>query len=420
MFDLDKWQEIFHTLKKNKLRTFFTAFGVFWGIFMLVIMLGSGQGLNNAAFSDFGNMATNSVFMWTQRTTIPYKGFTRGRFYNFKNSDTQALRDNIPEIDLIAPRIQGWGAQGSNNVIRGIRTGAFTIFGDYPDMQKIDPLNLTTGRFINQLDIDQKRKVAVIGVKVKNDMFEPGEDPIGEYIRIQGVYFQVVGVFQSNKSDQRAEWDNQVIFLPFTTLQKTYNYGDVVGWYALTSRNDVPASVVEEKAKTLLANRHHIHPDDKRAIGSFNLEKEFQKMTGLFTGIRILVWIVGIGTLFAGVVGVSNIMMIVVRERTREIGIQRAIGATPWSIMNQIIVESVILTTIAGYVGLVIGVGIIEAVNIALTRANVESDMFKNPEIDFHVAMTALGILVIAGALAGLIPARKAVSIKPIDAIRFE
>jgi putative ABC transport system permease protein len=358
--------------------------------------------------------------MWTQRTTIPYQGFSRGRFFRFKNSDTQALRDNIPEIERIAPRIQGWGAEGSNNVIRGIRTGAFTIFGDYPDMQRIDPVNITAGRFINEIDIEQKRKVAVIGAKVKNDMFEPSEDPIGEYIRIKGVYFQVVGIFQSKKSDQRAEWDNQVIFIPFTTLQKTYNYGDDVGWYALTSRKDVPASVVEQKARTILAARHHIHPDDERAIGSFNLEKEFQKMTGLFTGINVLIWIVGIGTLFAGVVGVSNIMMIVVRERTREIGIQRAIGATPWNIMSQIITESVILTTIAGYVGLVVGVGIIEAVNLALIKANANSNMFRHPEIDFQVAMTALGILVAAGALAGLIPARKAVSIKPIDAIRYE
>lgn len=420
MFDPDRWHEIFHALKKNKLRTFFTAFGVFWGIFMLVIMMGSGNGLQNAAFSDFGDMATNSVFMWTQRTTIPYKGFPRGRYFNFRNDDTRALKEQIQEIDLVAPRIQGWGGEGNNNVIRGIHTASYTIFGDYPELQQIDPLNLTQGRFLNQLDIAQYRKVAVIGAKVRNDMFEPDEDPVGEYLKIQGVYFQVVGLFESKKSDQRAEWDNQVIYIPFTTLQKTYNYGDIVGWYAITSRPDVPASVVEQKAKKLLSERHDIHPDDERAVGSFNLENEFNKMTGLFVGINALIWIVGIGTLFAGVVGVSNIMLIVVRERTREIGIQRAIGATPWNIMSQVITESVILTTLAGYVGLVIGVGIIEGVNMALTKAGSDSDMFKNPEIDFNMAMTALAILVISGALAGLVPARRAVSIKPIDAIRFE
>jgi len=420
MFDPDRWHEIFYALKKNKLRTFFTAFGVFWGIFMLIIMMGSGNGLENAVFADFGDMATNSVFMWTQRTTMPYKGFQRGRYFNFRNSDTQALKDKIPEIGLVAPRIQAWGGGGANNVIRNERTSSFTIFGDYPDLQRIDPLNMTEGRFINELDIEQHRKVAVIGAKVKNDMFEPGEDPIGEYLKIQGVYFQVVGVFESRKSDQQSERENQVIFLPFTTLQQTYNYGDIVGWYALTSRHDVPASVVEAKAKRLMAERHSIHPEDQRAIGSFNLEKEYQKMTGLFTGIRILVWIVGIGTLFAGMVGVSNIMLIVVRERTKEIGIQRAIGATPWNIMSQVITESVILTTAAGYFGLVVGVGIIEGVNLALAKAGTSSDMFKNPEIDFQMAMLALLILVISGALAGVIPARRAVSIKPIDAIRFE
>ncbi|HNS18351.1 MAG TPA: ABC transporter permease [Bacteroidales bacterium] len=420
MFDADRWNEIFYTLKKNKLRTFFTAFGVFWGIFMLVIMMGSGNGLRNAILADFGNMATNSVFMWTQRTTMPYKGFQRGRYFNFRNNDTRALKEKIPEIDLVAPRIQAWGGGGANNVIRNDRTSSFTIFGDYPEIQRIDPLNLLEGRFINHLDIDQRRKVAVIGAKVKNDLFEPGEDPIGEYLKIQGVYFQVVGVFESKKSDQQAERENQVIFLPFTSLQQTYNYGDIVGWYAFTSHRDVPASVVEAKAKKLLAERHGIHPEDQRAIGSFNLEKEFNKMTGLFTGIHILIWIVGAGTLFAGVVGVSNIMLIVVRERTKEIGIQRAIGATPWNIMIQVIIESVILTTAAGYIGLVVGVGILEGVNVAMAKTGTSSNMFRNPEIDFQMAMVALAILVLSGVIAGLIPARRAVSIKPIDAIRFE
>jgi len=420
MFDADRWQEIWNTLKSNKLRTFFTALGVFWGIFMLVIMLGSGKGLSNSVTQGFGDMATNSVFMWTHRTTMPYKGFPRGRYYNFSNSDVDALRNNIPEIELIAPRLQGWGGDGNNNVIRGLRTGAFSIQGDYPEINLIDPVNITSGRFINKLDLKQLRKVAVIGVRVLNELFEPEEDPIGEYIRIQGVYFKVIGVFQSKRTSQQADHENQVIFIPFTTLQKTYNYGDVVGWFSMTSRGDVPASVVEEKAKILLSGRHSIHPDDERAIGSFNLEEEFKKMNGLFLGIDMLIWIVGIGTLFAGVVGVSNIMLIVVKERTKEIGIQRSIGATPWNIMNQIILESVILTTIAGYFGLVIGVGVIEAVNYALVSSGAESEMFVNPEVDLNVALIALGILVISGAFAGMIPARRAVKIKPIDALRTE
>lgn len=418
IFDADRWQEIFSTLKKNKLRTFFTAFGVFWGIFMLVIMMGSGSGLENAVGRDMGDMATNSVFMWTQRTTMPYKGFDRGRHYNFRNSDTEALLENIPEIKHIGPRIRGWSST-DNNVVRGERTGAFVMQGDYPAYNLIDPVGMKHGRFVNELDIRNTRKVCVIGQRVVNEMFAPGEDPLGQYLRIQGVYFKVVGVFESKKP-QRAEHENQIIYLPFTTLQKTYNFGDLVGWYSITSQDNIPVSVVEEKAKALLRQRHTIHPDDERAVGSFNLENEFKKMTSLFAGIRGLIWIVGIGTLLAGVIGVSNIMLIIVKERTKEIGIQRAIGATPWNIISQVIMESVFLTTLAGYIGLVLGVGLVELVDYMLVVTGAEGEMFENPEINFNVAIQALEVLVVAGIVAGLIPAYRAVSMKPIDALRNE
>ncbi len=420
MFDLDKWNEIYFALKKNKLRTFFTAFGVFWGIFMLVIMMGAGNGLYNGVNRDMGDMATNSMFMWTQNTSMPYKGFPRGRRYMFRNGDTKALKRNIPEIKYIAARLQGWGGDGSNNVIRGERIGGFRIQGDYPDYNKIEPVDIMKGRFINNIDIEKKRKVAVIGLRVYDEMFDQEEEPIGKYLQIQGVYFKVVGLFKSKKGDQQADRDNQQIIIPFTTLQRVYNYGDVVGWYAITSQDDVSVSVVEEKAKALMKSRHSIHPDDDRAVGSFNLETEFKKMTNLFTGIDGLIWIVGIGTLFAGVIGVSNIMLIVVKERTKEIGIQRALGASPRNIISQIITESVFLTTFAGYFGLVMGVGLLELLNYILVSTGSESDMFANPTIDFNKAVTALIILVISGAFAGWIPAKRAVSIKPIDALRDE
>lgn len=419
-FDPDSWKEIFSTLKKNKLRTFFTAFGVFWGIFMLIIMLGSGTGLRNGVSTGMGDMATNSMFMWTQRTSIPYKGLPRGRFYNFDNSDTQALLDNIPEIEYIAPRIQGFSRDGNNNVIRGERTGSFRIQGDYPAYNLIDPMDMLQGRFINNLDIDGYRKNVVIAQRVYEEMFDPGEDPIGEYIRISGVWFKVVGLCKSKKNDQQAENENQQIFMPFTTLQRTYNYGDIVGWYSMTAKKNVPVSVVEEKAKELMKKRHRIAPEDNRAIGSANVEEEFAKMTNLFRGINVLIWIVGLGTLLAGVVGVSNIMMIIVKERTQEIGIQRAIGATPLAIMVQIVTESIFLTALAGYVGLVFGVVIIELVNYFLNQSGASTGMFSNPTVDFGVAIKALVVLVISGAVAGLIPARRAVSIKPIDALRDE
>ena len=420
MFDLDKWNEIYFALKKNKLRTFFTAFGVFWGIFMLVIMMGAGNGLYNGVNMDMGDMATNSMFMWTQNTSMPYKGFPRGRRYMFRNSDTKALKDNIPEIKYIAARLQGWGGDGSNNVIRGERIGGFRIQGDYPDYNKIEPVDIIDGRFINDIDIKERRKVVAIGIRVFDEMFSPDEDPIDKYLQIQGVYFKVVGLFKSKKSDQQADRDNQQIIMPFTTLQRVYNYGDVVGWYAITSQDDVSVSVVEKKAKALMKSRHSIHPDDDRAIGSFNLEVEFKKMTNLFTGINVLTWIVGLGTLFAGVIGVSNIMLIVVKERTKEIGIQRALGASPRNIISQIITEAVFLTSFAGYFGLVLGVGLLELLNYILVETGGESNMFANPSVDFSMAIKALMILVISGAFAGWIPAKRAISLKPIDALRDE
>jgi putative ABC transport system permease protein len=421
IFDIDKWQEIFYALKKNKLRTFFTAFGVFWGIFMLIIMLGSGRGLNNGVSQGMGDMATNAMFMWTQQTTVPYKGFPRGRRYNFNNDDTQALIDNIPEIEYIAPRLQVFSAgENGNNVVRGERTAAFTIQGDYPDYNKIDPVNMLQGRFINNLDIEERRKNVVIGTRVFEEMFEPGENPIGDYIRIQGVYFKVVGVFSSKKNDRQAEQENSQIFMPFTTMQRTYNFGNIVGWYSITAKEGYPVSQVLEKARNIVRERHSIAPTDERAVGSFNLEEEFRKMTTLFTGIDGLIWIVGIGTLLAGVIGVSNIMLIVVKERTKEIGVQRALGATPFSIKSQIVIESVFLTTLAGYVGLALGVGALELINNILIQMNASTDMFNNPEVDFNKAISALVILIISGAVAGLIPAQRAVQIKPIDALRDE
>ncbi len=422
MFDLDKWQEIFAALRKNKMRTFLTAFGVFWGIFMLIIMLGSGKGLQNAVFDGMKDFATNSIFLMTSPTSEPYAGFPRGRRYNFRNADIEALRNGIPEIDLIAPRMQArGGTNATDNVARGIKTGAFTVNGDYPEWNRIDPVEMVEGRFLNHLDILHKRKVAVIGNLVQEILFEEGEEPIGQYIRINGVYFQVIGVFTPLNSNISFGGDKaQNIFIPFTTLQQTYNYGDVVGWFAITAKPGFSASVIDEKARELLKRRHRVAPHDQQAIQGWNMEKEFNKVTGLFMGIEVLVWIVGIGTLLAGVIGISNIMLIVVKERTKEIGIQRALGATPRKVISQIITESVFLTTLAGYLGLSFAVFLLEIISKALSSSGAEDMAFKNPEVDFNIAVTALLILIISGALAGLMPAHRAVKIKPIDALRDE
>ncbi|HLO92232.1 MAG: ABC transporter permease [Chloroflexota bacterium] len=422
MFDLDRWQEIISALKKNKMRTFLTAFGVFWGIFMLVIMLGAGNGLRNGVTSDFGDFATNSMFVWTRSTSVPYKGLPRGRNFNFKNDDIEALRKEVPEIGILSPRTQGGGLQNGNNVIRGSKSGAFSIMGDYPEWNEIDPVTITSGRFINNADIKDKRKVAVIGNKVQEILFQPGENPIGQYIQIQGIYFQVVGTFKPLNSGVNFGGDKeQTIFMPLTTFQRVYNWGDIIGWFAITSKDGIPVSDMEQKVFDVLKRRHLVSPDDNEALGSFNLEKQYNQMNGLFQGINGLIWIVGIGTLLAGVIGISNIMLVIVKERTKEIGIQRAIGASPAKIISQIITESVFLTTFAGYVGLVISVFLLEMLNkVLLSGAASERTMFKNPGIDFNMAIIALAILVVSGAIAGWVPAKKAVSIKPIDALRYE
>ncbi len=421
MFDLDRWQQIYSVLKKNKLRTFLTAFGVFWGIFMLVIMLGSGNGLINGITQGIGDFATNSFFMWSQQTTVDYQGYPKGRRINFKNKDIETLRMNVEGIEHIAPKMQmgSYNGNGTDNVVRGLKSGSFTISGDYPEFNEIDPAVMINGRFINKTDIEEKRKVAVLGRRVYEELFDPNEKAIGEYIRIQGVYFQVIGIFKPLNPNINFGGDKErSIILPFTTFQQVYNFGDNIGFMAITAKKGYEAKDLEEKAIRIMKKVHTIAPEDDQAIGHINIEKEYKKMVGLFTGIGVLIWIVGTGTLLAGIIGVSNIMLVVVKERTVEIGIQRAIGATPGNIISQIISEALVLTVFAGYMGLVTGVGILELLNFALVNSGANTEMFKNPQINFNIAIASLAILAFFGIIAGLLPARRAVKIRPIEAIR--
>ncbi len=420
LFDYDKWQEIVSALKKNKLRTFLTVFGVFWGIFMLIMMIGAGNGLKNAVYDGFQNFATNSAFMWPQRTTIPYKGYKRNRSWNFTTEDMVAIRRSIPEIKYLAPRLQGRALDGGGRVVYGIKTEIFDVSGNYPDMKNINPLRITHGRFLNEVDMVNRRKVAFIGNRVHELLFED-EDPIGKYIYIQGIYWQVAGVFEpENKKINIGGRTEESVYLPLTAMQQAYNLGNQIHYISLAANEDVDVEQVINKAKRIFAEQHTISPDDERAFGGFNLSKEFQKMNGLFTGISVLTWIVGIGTLLAGVISISNIMLIIVRERTKEIGIQRAIGAKPKVIIQQIILESVFLTTITGYFGLIAGVGLLALISSAMANAGGDNEFFKNPEVSFEVAIISLTILILSGVIAGFLPAKRAVSIKPIDALRAE
>ena len=419
IFDLDHWQEIKAALFQNRWRTALTAFGVFWGIFLLMIMLGTGTGLRNGVLRGFQGAATNSFFVWTQVTQKPWAGLAAGRAIELTNADVEAIRDQVPEVEVVAPRNQLGGFRGGNNVTRRNRTGAFSVMGDYPEIRRIQSIQVAGGRFLNPLDLAETRKVAVIGEGVRSVLFARDEEPIGESIVIQGVYFQVVGMFRSTQSGEQAERDAQTIFVPFTTFQRAFNYGDRVGWLAVISRPEIPASAAEEKVIALLKSRHRVAPDDLRAFGHFNLEDEYQKIQGLFRGIRVLVWLVGTGTLAAGAIGVSNIMLIVVKERTKEIGIRRAVGAGPAAVVAQIVIESAILTAVAGYGGMVAGIALIAVVGSQLPPGD-GTRMFVNPDVGVREALEALVILIAAGIAAGFAPAQRALMVSPVVALRSE
>jgi putative ABC transport system permease protein len=414
MFDRDNWQEIYATIKKNKLRTFLTSLGVGWGIFMLVIMLGAGNGLKNGVMSDFKGTATNSFFMWTQKTTKPYKGMKPGRNFNFNNGDVLAL-SQLKELAVVSPQNQLGGWRGGNSVVRGMKTGSYEVSGVYPNIAQISMVKLVKGRFLNDNDIREKRKVCVIGSRVKEELFKPEENPLSKHIRINGVYFKVIGVTVPSSGGNEARQEGQRIVVPFSTFQNAFNYGDIVGWFNIASAPNISAAQAEEKVMSIIKERHKIAPDDALAIGHWNMEVQYNKMNGLFKGINMLIWFVGIGTLIAGVIGISNIMLILVKERTKEIGVKRALGATPYNIVSQIITESVFLTAISGYFGLVIGILLLEGVNKAIGQ---DVPMFNNPTVDLNVAVTSLIVLIISGAFAGLIPATKAVSVLPVEALR--
>ena len=422
LIDFDGLRETLYTLRQNKLRSALTAFGVCWGVYMIIVLVGVGNGLQNGTFDSFGSLATNSVFVWTRNTTKPYQGFPRGRRFHFRNDDIVALRSAIPEIEHLAPRgrIRG-GDQSANNVIHKDKKATVTIYGDYPAIRHIRLMTMQKGRFLNQRDIELKRKVAVIGYRAESLLFDKGEDPIAKYITIKGVSFQVVGVFRFTTPNEKDEKeDAKAVFLPLTTFQQLFRLGDTVGYFSLTAVPGTSASMVKDKLITVMARRHKVAPDDRRAFGHWNMEKEFIKVQNLFAGIRFLIWFVGLFTLMAGVIGVSNIMLITIKERTREIGIKRAVGATPAAIVRQVVAETVLLTSFSGYIGLVAGVFTLEMLNMAMDLLGVQAELFKNPAIDLSVALYALLALILSGAMAGLIPAQRAVRIRPVEALRYE
>ncbi|WP_026730700.1 ABC transporter permease [Flavobacterium denitrificans] len=421
MFKKDNWDEILQALTANPFRTILTAFGVFWGIFILVILLAAGNGLENGIKKGFDGIATNTMFMWSQTTSKAYKGLPKTRRYDFRNSDVAALRAALPDLLYVSPRNQLGDFNGTNNVVRGTKTSSFTIYGDYPELIKQQPMDIIKGRFVNQQDIEGKRKVAVIGKGVISELYGKEEESVGTYIKINGINFMVVGVYKSKQQGGNAEQEQKNIFIPFTTFQQAFNYGDKVGWMAITAKDETSITDLKPKILEIIKALHSVHPADDRAVGNFDLYEQFNKVQSLFNILKIIAYFVGTLVLISGVIGISNIMLIVVKERTKEIGIRRALGATPAAIRGQILSESIFLTIISGMLGIAVATGIIAVLNMILDSMPADSNtMFASPSVDLGVVFVALLILVGSGLLAGFIPAQTAINVKPVDALRTE
>lgn len=412
MYFIDRWEEIFSTIRKNKLRTFLTGFSVAWGIFMLIILLGSGQGLENGVRDQFESSAVNTLWVWGGETTLAHKGLKPGRDINFENDDYDDIKGNIKGIEYIAGRTFVWG---DNTISYKNEYGNFDIRSVHPDYGIIEKVSIVDGRFINPYDIKGYQKVTIIGTDVVDALFKDNpEEAIGRYVNVKGVPFKVVGIF----TDEDGRRGNQrAIYIPITTAQRVFLGRERVQTMAITvaSRDVEDSKRMEEEVRTKLAQRLLFDKADENAMFIWNGVEEFKQFMNLFAAIRLFVWVIGVMTIIAGIVGVSNIMMISVKERTKEIGIRKSMGATPNSIIMLVMQEALFITGLAGYFGLIAGIGLLELIN-----PHIQTEFFRNPEVDLRVAITATLVLVFAGMLAGFFPARKAASIKPVVALRDE
>lgn len=411
LFDSDTWQEIYDSIRKNKVRTSITIIGVLWGIFLLVVLLGAARGMENGFKKLFGNFATNSVFVWTQSTDTPFKGFQEGRRFSLTMNDIEVLKSEYTkEIKLLAPR-----NQTNNLVIKDFKSGSFKVSGDYPILDQIQKKQLLYGRFLNENDISSIAKVAVISEDMYKQLFDKDELPIGQYIKINSISYKVIGVY---KPSNTIDFDGDCAYIPFSTFKKVYNTANKVDWMMITAHEGTDIEQMESDVLLTLKGLHKVHPDDERAFGSVNLGKEIGKVTGFITGMQFLTWFVGIATLIAGIFAIGNILLITVKERTKEIGIRRAIGATPKSIRQQIVLESVFLTTVAGMLGIIFGSFILFIIDTAFGQG--EDAALVNPTVDIPIILIAFATLIVLGTLIGLIPAHMATVVKPIEALREE
>ena len=421
MFDIDNINEIWQTIARNKTRSLLTAFGVFWGIFILVILLACGNGFDNGLRSQIEGFATNSTFLITTPTTEAYKGYQKGRNWDVDMSDIEAIEKKIKGVDKVSPIFSQWTYNGENNVFYGTKGGNFSLKGVIPNYNEIDRCKVLYGRFINETDIVEARKVCVLGKKAYEDIIGTDKNPLGLMIKANGIYYHVVGVIEAyNNKVSISGSINETIILPLTTMQIAYNTGDKFDFFMFTTARGYNTKDLQTEVKNLLRERHDISPTDEGAFVCFDFEEMFIMFEYLFLGIKILIWIVGIGTLLSGVVGVSNIMLVTIKERTREIGVRRALGAKPSIIIRQVMAESLLLTILAGIVGLVLGVAIMAVVSGFVGNTPSDDVMFLDPQIGFGAAIAASIIVMLSGLLAGVLPAIRAIQIKAIDAIREE
>ncbi|MFL6620381.1 MAG: ABC transporter permease [Povalibacter sp.] len=411
---LDGLQEILFTLRQNKLRTLLTAFGVFWGIFMLILLLGFGRGMQNGVLDDFGSDVLDYIIIWSGDTTVAYRGLGLGRHIQLQQADVQAVIKQIPGVGVIS----GEGASGNDTVTFEGKNSSAAIHGIPDAYFKVkDDVPFLLGRKTNPFDVDEIRKVVVIGTAVADRLFAKGIEPVGKDVRVKNVVMKVTGVFH-DKGNRGL--NSEAVFMPLTTYRKIFGGGDRVDMIWLRPAAGVDGLELEKKILELVKRRHDVAPQDTRGISSFNMAMPAQRVNGLFIGINVFIWFVGLGTLMAGIVGISNIMIITVKERTREIGIRKALGATPFSIVSNLLLESTLVTGVAGYVGLVFGVGLLELVAFALRSVGAKLPYFMKPEVNFQVAITAIVLLVVVGVLAGLMPALRAAKITPTEAMRAE
>ncbi|NDV59075.1 ABC transporter permease [Bacteroides sp. 519] len=414
--DIDTWEEILVTITRNKTRSLLTAFGVFWGIFMLVALIGGGNGMKEMMQSNFDGFATNSAFFIAEQTGEPYKGFRKGRWWSLEYDDVERIKRAVPEIEVITPTISRWG----QTAVYGEKKSNCQVKGLEPEYNVIERQVMGYGRFINEVDIRESRKVCSIGKRVYEELFAPGEDPCGKFIKVDGVYYQVVGVCISESNMSINGRASEAITLPITTMQRTYNFGKRVHMISFTAKPGLKITDVQDKVEAVVKKAHYISPTDKQAIMMLNAEAMFSMVDNLFAGIKILTWMVGLGTLLAGAIGVSNIMMVTVRERTTELGIRRAIGARPKDILQQILSESIVLTTIAGMAGITFAVLILQLAEVGINSGADHAVNYYQFQVSFWTAIGTAAILLTLGMLAGLAPAYRAMAVKPIDAIRDE